>query len=474
MSEINTDPTIYEQFFYDGQIRRFITQFIRAVSNFQVEFGNNPSGQMTYLRVPVIYGDMSRQVASIINNNSENTLPSVPLMSTYISDLQYDRERVQSPTHISKVSLRTLRYDETAQQYTHQQGDAFTIERMMPVPYKMIMKLDIWTSNTTQKLQIWEQIATLFNPALEIQNTDNYIDWTSLSAVFLTNTTWTSRSIPIGTDNPIDIATLSFELPIWLSAPVKVKKLGVVQKIIASIYDDSGQMLSDEELTGGTLLARKYVTPLGYGVLYIGNTLQLVKPSESVGADGGKIGTKDLWRPLIDLYGTLKDGTTEIRLMQSNGTEIIGTVAYNPLDDSQLIFTPHVDTLPANTLSPVNAIIDPLNVNINQNNITTPTTGTRYLILNDIGTDGDSGAHTGVTPVWPGAGSTYLVAKANDIIEFNGTYWFVSFDSLDSVAAQEVQYVTNLTTGTQYKWLNHEWTKSYEGLYREGLWSIFI
>ena len=80
----------------------------------------------------------------------------------------------------------------------------------------------------------------MFNPDFEIQKSDNYIDWTSLSYVELTGITFSSRSIPVGADTEIDVATMTFSMPIWLSPPVKVKKLGVVQKIIMSIYDDSG------------------------------------------------------------------------------------------------------------------------------------------------------------------------------------------------------------------------------------------
>ena len=44
----------YQQFFYDKQIRRYITQFIRLVSNFQVEFGKDRNGTTALQRVPVI------------------------------------------------------------------------------------------------------------------------------------------------------------------------------------------------------------------------------------------------------------------------------------------------------------------------------------------------------------------------------------------------------------------------------------
>jgi hypothetical protein len=70
----------------------------------------------------------------------------------------------------------------------------FTIEKLMPVPYDLEVNLDIWTSNTNQKLQLLEQLLTLFNPSLEIQSTENFIDWTSLSVMYLEQVTWSSRS----------------------------------------------------------------------------------------------------------------------------------------------------------------------------------------------------------------------------------------------------------------------------------------
>ena len=42
------------------------------------------------------------------------------------------------------------------------------------------------------KLQILEQILVLFNPSLEVQTTDNYIDWTSLTHVMLESVNWSS------------------------------------------------------------------------------------------------------------------------------------------------------------------------------------------------------------------------------------------------------------------------------------------
>ncbi len=143
-----------QSFFYDQQIRRYIIQFIRMVSNFQVEFGRDRNSVIALQRVPVIYGDSSRQVASIIQQNSENVLNAVPAMAVYVSGLTYDRERLQNPTYVGKLNLRERYFDPATGQMSTTQGDVFTVERLMPVPYKLTLNLDIWTSNTEQKLQL--------------------------------------------------------------------------------------------------------------------------------------------------------------------------------------------------------------------------------------------------------------------------------------------------------------------------------
>jgi hypothetical protein len=464
-----------QQFFYDAQIERFLVQFIRIVSGFQVEFGNDRDGNKTLQRVPVYYGDGSRQVAQILTNASENAMPTVPAMTVYVNGLNYDRERMQSPDFVSKMNVRQRAYNEITQEYEQTQGNAFTVERLMPVPYVLDLKLDIWTSNTNQKLQLLEQLIVLFNPSLELQSTDNYIDWTSLSVVYLETPTWTSRTVPIGTDNPIDVATLTFKLPIWISPPAKVKKLGVVQKIIATLHDSNGDLSTSAYTTDNLLGSRQYFTPLDYGVLLMGNTLTLLKYSElteprSFGlGTHNKVGTKDQWRNLINVYGALENGISQVRLLTDDGdTEIVGTVSLHPTDESLLIFNADIDTYPTNTLNPINAIIDPRKTTVDAS-ILTPATGTRYLILNDIGS-WDTPRGNG--PIaWRGTDGQDLVAHTNDIIEYNGTHWSVIFDSQQ---ASSVQYCSNLNTGTQYKWDLNQWVKSWEGEYKNGQWTLVL
>jgi len=460
--------------FYDGQVRKFLTQFIRILSNFSVEQGRGKDGQVALRAVPVVYGDPTRQVANIIRNNSENALQYAPRIAAYVRELNYDRDRMQNPYHVEKQHLKERDVDSDGN-YTNQLGAGYTVEKVMPSPFRLEVSADIWTTNTDQKLQIMEQILYLFNPDFEIQKTDNYIDWTSLSYVELTGITFSSRTIPVGADTEIDVATLTFSMPIWLSPPVKVKKLGVVQKIIMSIYDDDGGMAKG--LIDGDLISRSYVTPNNYGLLVSGNQLRLLGTtgiSAKSGGDGYYSGANDPgladpfetfgpllnWKLLLDQYGKVTNGTSQIRLTQPNGNEIVGTIATTTLDDTILLYSIDDDTIPSSTLTAVKKIINPATFDPG-----TPTDGDRYLVINDVG---DSSASF-QSATW---GS--LVASVGDIIEYNGTTskWNIAFDASNPDSTQH--YVTNLNTGIQYRFNGTEWVKSYEGVYTAGNWSIVL
>ncbi len=462
-----------QQFFYDEQIRRFLLQFTRMFSNYQVEYGRDETGAPTLTRVPVRYGDASRQAAVILQENSANKLPNSPLMTFNITSLEYDRDRIQEPFHVDKKVLRQREWDDVAQTYETTQGNAFTIERIMPVPFTLILNLDIWTTNTTMKLQLLEQILTLFNPAIEIQSTDNYIDWTSLTTVELTGVNWSSRLIPMGTDNPIDIATLTFKLPIWISPPARVTKMGVIHKIISSIYDSNGDannaLLSDDLLLG----TRQKITPFGYQVVLINNQLQLIK-QEQVDLNNNSLApaveqpSNVMWHSLIDVYGQLRAGISQIRLLTNEDeTEVVGTVTYHPTDDRFMLFDIDEDTIPTNTLLPVNAIIDPTSSGPGSG-LVAASAGQRYLLIEDIGNSDNSD---------PSLAWGSLVAKVNDIIQYSGSSWQVIWrasDHLPDVSSQIVEYVSNLTTSIQYKWTGEKWIKSYQGLYSGGQWSLVL
>ena len=460
-----------QQFFYDEQIRRFLLQYIRAFSNFQVEYGKDRNGNTTLLTVPVKYGDSTRMVSSILRENSENKIIPTPMISCYITGLEYNPERRQDPTFVDKKHIRMRKFDINTNTYNTQQGNAFTIERLMPVPYTLQMATDIWTSNTNQKLQLMEQILVLFNPALEIQSTDNYLDWTSLSYIELQQVQFSNRSVPVGVDEQIGIATLSFTVPIFLTAPAKVKKLGVINKIVASIFDDQGG-IAEGVIDGQILMGeRMKFTPMNFGIIVLGNTIQILDRSETttnkvdyspLNDPPEKVGTDDVsWAALINQYGEMQPGISQIRLETGGSAEIVGTIAFHPSDPYKLLFTIQSDTIPTNDLPAVDKIINPLR-SAPDAGLATAATGQRYLILNAIG-DADN---TDGPDAWGD-----LVAGANDVIEYTGNKWEVMFDSSNESG---IHYLTNSNTNLQYKYTGTEWVKSYEGEYRAGDWSIVI
>lgn len=394
------------QFFYDGQIRRYLLQTIRLLSNFVVKYGD---GRL--VRVPVMYGDSDRQVAHIQKQNSENKINSTPRIAVYITDLDLDKDRLADATHVGKVHIRER--DVENGDYTSSQGRNYTVERLMPTPFKMTLKADIWTSNTEQKLQLLEQILMLFNPSLEIQTTDNYLDWTSLSVVNLGDVVFSSRSIPVGAESNIDIATLSFDIPIWISPPSKVKKLGVVHSIIMSVFEGIergnngyieglGVDVTPDGVKAADLIHTVKTTIDNYRIVVYGGQARILDQGEVTGADATDLTDVDIetpnninWRTVLDAYpGKYRAGATQIFLIQNDGTEVSGTVAINSLDESILTINWDSDTYPSNTditstarpNSPgtFDAIVDP-EKSAPGSGLAAPTLGTRYLIINNIG-----------------------------------------------------------------------------------------
>jgi len=467
-------------YFYDGQVRRFLLQFARMFSHYQVTFGLDPTGNPVYKRVPIKYGNASKNASAILRNNSDNTVLSAPLMSFYIAGMEYDRQRVQEPYHVDKMNVRERTYDTGTDTFQEQQGNAFTIERLMPVPHRLKINLDIWTTSEEQKQELFEQLTWMFNPSFEIQSTDNYIDWTSLTVVERVGLNWSSKTVPVGTDEGIDIMTFNFEIPIWISAPAKVKKLGVITKILAGVYNDTGSFVND--IAGSDLLigARQNITPTGYRLLLLNGQLQLVPQTDIIQNDNHSLEIPvllnpniDKWHPVVDMFGGLRDGISLMRLFNSDSnSEIEGTIAFNPTDDRYLTFIVDADTIPANTLPPITKVINPIRTGPGtklqpSGNFPVASVGQRYLLLDDIGSSLD----TELAKAWQGTDGSELIAITNDIIEYDGVKWIVAFDSRNT---SSLEYMTNITTGLQYKWTGTEWIKSYEGIYEAGTWNIII
>lgn len=410
------------QYFYDGQIRRYLTQIVRAFSNFSYKDGDGD-----IKTVPVMYGDITRQVASIIRDNSENKVPSAPRMGVYITGLQMDRARLSDSSFVSKINLREKEFDSNTNEYLASQAKSYTVERLHPTPYTLSVNIDVWSTSTDQKLQILEQIFMLFNPDLEFQTTDNYVDWTSLSVLQLENINFSSRSIPVGTESEIDVATLGFTAPIYISPPVKVKKLGVITNIITSIFNpDVGTIsldgfnppsASDTAAAQGTVVLPDGTVVNNNGVIGLTSTVNtttgqldlsnplhtsyrnfdiIVQNDTAVLARNKKLRVGEInWLNVLEaeLPAKYQPNISEIRLRRAELlNEIVGYFNISNSDLTTMNISWDIDTLPSNTLisgpsrssslfGSVDLIINPLKYNPS----TTKVAGTRYLLTGPIG-----------------------------------------------------------------------------------------
>ena len=465
-----------------------------------------------------------------------------------------DGSRRQNPTFVETTQVNERYYDEDEQRYTSQIGNRYTIQKYMPVPYELTFDVSIWTNNIDIKEQLLEQILVLYNPRIDFQTSMNPLDWTMLSTIELTDSIqWTSVTIPQGTDNPIDISTLKFKVPIWLNPPAKIKTQKLIEEIIVNVsegtYDpvnmewDTTEFLHQQAITPGDYsLVNTYVSPLVYSLsitnqagssdpdklptwtftrlnpsLVIGtsfefNNITLTVSSTDVSAAivsfnaslanteyscyqvGNRIcfinntggnnqfvdglgaplsglglstgvypgGTISWYRTLLQ-YGNMKpyhqylSGASRIRFLdhidpdQSN-INIQGWIDWDPVNQNKLQWTIDPTSLPATNLNPVLAVINPEKM-IPGNGLVVASLGQRYLLLAPIPQSNEN---------WQ------VAANENDIIEFNGSQWVVSFNSQSTVTRH---YVKNLFNGNLLEFDGY-WSNVIPTTVAQGLWRI--
>ncbi len=444
-------------YFYDGQIKRYLLQVVRAFSGFQYATGSRGNTPSQLMMVPCIAATRSRQVAAVKRNMSENTLLSVPMISVDITDFQPDREALQNPGHVDTLHFHERGKNPITGEYTGEPGNKMTVERLMPRPYIITAQIDIWTANMDQKHQLLEQIDYIVMPGFDIQNSDNALDWSAITHATFESQTWSSVSLPIGTENEIDIATIVMKIPMWLTPPARVSRQTLIHQVITNVRDatkdENGIIVPNDMLI-------QHVTSIGNHHLKVaGNNLTLLGPHGAEHDDNGELYS---WDELLNRYGTqLYPSQTQIRLRSTvnddTSRDIIGVI--QPTSEPNVVrWQPDLDTLPANTLSPVNAIINPLTTFPGQN-IPAVSEGQRYLISDDL---------AGPSQAWGG-----FSARANSIIQYSNGQWTLVFDPMTHV---EEEYMVNSTSGNQLKWDvdSTQWVMAVGGQYSPGYWRIGV
>lgn len=444
-----------QQYFYDQQIRRWLLQFMRLFGGFSVQMGKDSTGNDYYHQVPVRYGDTTRMSQHILRKNSENTILSVPAISCYIAELLPNAERRISPAFQDSVQVYEKSYDAEAGTYKDRVGETYSLDRHSPIPYDLTINVDIWTSNTEQKLQLLEQILLLFNPSVNLQSSQNPYDWTSLAVVELINITWTARSIPQGTDDIIDVASLIFTLPIFLTPPAKVKRQVLIHSILNNVGADFGFI--DDIIINNGFQDRRWITFEDRHIKVTEDYIQLLTSINQATDPQSSAGENLSWKDHFSKFGGINNGITEIRLKLGSSldtNEIILKVSSVENNQNILSYSLDASTLPNDTITMINGIIDPTKSHPGNGNIPVAAFGQRYLLTN--------------SPIQNGFWGT-VVADENDVIEYNGSDWIVSFDAS---AVNTSAYTTNANTMKKLYFTGSEWVLAVEGTFDQGWWRI--
>lgn len=233
-------------YWYDGQIRQYLLQFVSIFYGLQVQTGIGECDVPEFISIPTVIGNKDRVVAALMSGNTQNRTFSLPTMAAYMTGLQPNDGRRRAPGMIDqRVTMKT--------------GGIFpedltVVKRVMPVPYDMTLELAIYASNSQQMYQILEQLLVLFNPDLQIQKSDGPFDWTRITNVTLTDIS-NEENYPAGTDRRMIVWTLQFVMPIWLGLPIGVKD-DLVRKIIIQIGDLNSMNTLEVDADG-------HLTPFG-------------------------------------------------------------------------------------------------------------------------------------------------------------------------------------------------------------------
>jgi hypothetical protein len=167
------------------------------------------------IKVPVIYGSRDRVVAWIKGEQTQNKPLRLPAMSTYLRSVNVAPDKRKGVSNVRRQTVARL-------------GRPFpdnieVVYQQMPIPYRATFEVSTFASNSDQHFQIMEQIFMLFDPILQIQTSDDPLDWTQITTVELTNIQF-EENFPAGADRRYIQSVLSFEVIFYICGPAEFKK----------------------------------------------------------------------------------------------------------------------------------------------------------------------------------------------------------------------------------------------------------
>lgn len=459
---IEPTPNKGPDYFFDAQLRRLHQQFTALFYNRKYK-AIDQDGNLKEYKIIAKPAIRDRQVAHILRSNSENTQNFAPGIYTSIQDLQYNPNYQQDPFFVHKQYVQEVQFDEATGRYLNQPGPDYSVERYMSAPFLVTMRVDIWTTNELQKQMVLEQLLPLKVPSLDLYTSENWLHWSALQVMRLTNIQYSSRTVPIGSaDDELDIATLTFEIPTWIDLPSKLTRRQIIEdvKITAKSLiepDFTEEEYEQAEEDAQDFLLRIPISPVENQIHVQDNVVTLLSCSAN------ELDEKNNMFSWNDLFYKIKHkfrpGVSKLEINLDDDPEsrkniISGNLDYHT-ESNKLLWTIDPMTLPLNTLDPVDSYIDPSKKSPGVGLPLSPPLGTRYIISKD----------QGPSEAW----GQKLNAKANDIIQFTESGWRVAWTAQ---AADSVEIIFNKKQKKQFIWTGEQWIYLYEGTYRAGWWRL--
>lgn len=214
------------------QFERYVGQFARVFTGFQVKDGVARGGEVRTKVVPVVYGGMSRVVATILNKRSTNTTVSIPLIAVNMSGIQVDPDNRRTKHHKDLVSMHGI-------------GKDATLERLIGPAFIMSMEASIYASSVVELFEILEQILLIFNPRVTIQTDTKATNADCITEITLRDIQ-PEIQYPIGDSDRTVMMTLTFDVPVRLIYPSEVDRDSLIHSIHGKIIDEnSGDTLAN-------------------------------------------------------------------------------------------------------------------------------------------------------------------------------------------------------------------------------------
>lgn len=438
-------------YWYHGQVRKIILHTLRIFSNFCISTGKDKDGKDILRRVPVTFMSTDKSALYQINNATDTVIETCPKMVLTISEIRPNNDRGYSAAYEPYETEVTEKvWNEETGNYEYKPGNTYSVTRLNPIPIGITFKLYILTTLQTQKFELFEQIRTLFSPTLELQTSENPLDWSRVTAITLTGINYSSKGTNNLESTQLDSMDMTFDVNTNLDVPSLIDRSNIIETIVTSMYPGNETI---EEMYGWEFdeIFRTYYTPHKSSILVSNNRNVVLKP-----------GSYANWIKLFNAYGIYYNpGKKDIYLHCKVGNkEVLGIAKINPLNDMELLWDIEKSTLPETNMTDIDEIIDPHNFTPQYKK------GERYLIIESIGTK---------TYTWgilkDTEGNELSSIDANCIIEYDGNNWILM---TDPSADPKDYYVKDKTDDSLWTW-NDEyqcWVDVINGTFREGYWRI--